>query len=533
MIITREMVKEKLDKDLADVKDKTLVEGGQTYPNQAYYPKHGALDALINSRTGWFANRAAIATVYRQMASYFYGQMNDKNRSAIAPNYIELIRRAAVLDSFGPNDASVSIAQIDEHLWTGAKIQKTVLEADFEAIRKEMEEAQKKGPNAKPKIEVRANDPKAAKEEEEAASAQKALEATSRKKFTFPSLSGGKLGYALLFVLIFWGFFALLWLGQDYILPLVGIDQPASQVAPPTAFLPDGGVTPITPETIVSPPAVDAPLSSDLVATRTTLSQVWEMLRQTPFWLLIMVGVVALLYKIFSEAQDRADRGDFPIVATILSLGLVLGIIPVFDFLFPGDQTLMLRGGYTITMDNLQNFIILLAAGTALWAAAKNGVEDYTPLSGGLFVLGIFFFITQPGKFMAWQLPYETVLAWGLSAVVQVVEIGRQKHARVALIITAAGVIGQLAGFFLVVALLETTASPGLVKWAQEIAFVLSMTAVTMVANFLLGPLASQKLVPLDGVLSGELTQQIQTSSHDVVIMLLMWGGFFLTKFWA
>lgn len=533
MIITRDMVREKLLADLEIFKSKTTVIEGKTLPSEAYYPKYEALGVLINSRTGWFANREAIANVYRQIATFFYGKMNDKNRSAMAHNYVELIRRAAVIESFGPNDATVSIAQIDEHLWTGAEIQKAVLTADFQAIHEAMVEADKKGKNVKPVITVRANDPKAAEEEQKAAAAQKKLEAqNSKKKVSLSSLGGKNFGYVLLFLAVFIAFFSLLWFGQDYILPLFGFDQPATQVVQPVYPQTDQAlpVTPVTPETA---PIVDAPLSSDLVATRESMALVWEMLRQTPFWLLVLVGVVALLYKIFSEAQDRADRGDFPIVATIISSAFVLSILPIFDFLFPGSQTLLLRGGYVITMHNLQNFIILLGAGTALWAAARNGVEDYTPLSGGLFVVGIIFFITQPSQFMAWRLPYETIAAWGLAAIVQVIEIGRQHHAKVALVITVIGIVGQLAAFFLIVAVLESTANVGLVKWSQEVAFVLSMILVTMIANFLLGPLANQKLVPLDGVLSGDLTRQIQTASHDVVIMLLMWGAFFLTKFWV
>lgn len=511
---------QKMEKDLSLFKTpKSKTSDGKEVDSIVYYPDHAKLHSLLHpSRGHWFEKRDEIAELYKQIAIFFISKIKKDAPPAVkanyVENYVEIMRRGNLLRQFGANDGAIQVDGLDKHIWEEELLEKEVLKTDFQVI---YNGGKHDGP-----IEKRANNPAAEKARLEKEKADKALQI--KPKMSAKSIAIYGLATLLLAAIIF----LILMLvtgnlgtiipsfggGQTSSNPQITLTQPAIETLPDTTAQPGG----------------TAPLSEFLVETRTVMELTVAMLKEWKFWILIILclGITA---KVFSDAQDRADKSDFPLWFTTFVGVVIVSFIPVLEFVFPG-QTLTYRNGVTqITMGNLQNFILLLLAAGALWGIAKNGVEDYTPLSAGLFVIGVFFFVKNPANFMNWQLPLETVVAWVAAAVIQLIEIGRQHHAKVALLITGAGIVSHFGLFFVLVSVLERSAGPELIQNAQVIAFSVALMLVVLVVNFVLGWLAKQNLGPVSGVLNGNLTNQISTATHDAVLMLLMWGIFFLVKF--
>lgn len=522
LTVTRAMMLEKMESDLKlfSTQKTKLQDGSNREVNSiVYYPNFADFEKLLHPERGdWFSKRSEISAMYATIAKYFHSKVSKDSDATFkqhtVENYVELMRRANLVKRFGVSDGAIQIADLDQHIWENKLLEKQVLKDDFLAIYN--------NGNHNGKIEDRKNDPDKEKARIEKEKADKALQAKGKfdpKKL--PLYIGVTVGLAIVFFLILMAISGNL----ETIMPSFGSGQTPSN---PQITLTQPGIETL-PNTTAQPGGT-APLSEFLVETRTVMELTVAMLKEWKFWILIVLclGITA---KVFSDAQDRADKSDFPLWFTTFVGVVIVSFIPVLEFVFPG-QTLTYRNGVTqITMGNLQNFILLLLAAGALWGIAKNGVEDYTPLSAGLFVIGVFFFVKNPANFMNWQLPLETVVSWVAAAVIQLIEIGRQHHAKVALLITGAGIVSHFGLFFVLVSVLERSAGPELIQNAQVIAFSVALMLVVLVVNFVLGWLAKQNLGPVSGVLNGNLTNQISTATHDAVLMLLMWGIFFLVKF--
>lgn len=529
---------QKMEKDLSLFKTpKSKTSDGKEVDSIVYYPDHAKLHSLLHpSRGHWFEKRDEIAELYKQIAIFFISKIKKDAPPAVkanyVENYVEIMRRGNLLRQFGANDGAIQVDGLDKHIWEEELLEKEVLKTDFQVI---YNGGKHDGP-----IEKRANNPAAEKARLEKEKADKALQV--KPKMSAKSIAIYGLATLLLAAIIF--LILMLVTGNlESFLPSFGGVQSQPQITQPEE-LPNSesgsfaealrlaqeaaGVTnspKAGPEGSFIPGG--SPISPSLQTIQMSMLLAIGVLRQVVFWILVILSVT-LAYQVFKDARARASEGDFSAFMRLMGLVVLFSILPVKAFI----QIDLTIWKWYFPMPTSYNLIILLVTASGLWGIAQDRMSDeldLTPLSAGLFISGIVFLATNPVAFLSWSIPLETYIAWGLALVVHLFEMLRQEDTKEALILTGLGIVLQLIVFFGMAWALGTTASPFFLKFGQEIAFFVSVFLSVGLVSFGLNILSKQELLPA----GRQMLVQVETSSHDAGLLLVMWSVIFMSQYWV